>query len=90
MKLQLSDRFCASAKSKAVQTDYFDASVSGLALRVTSKGTKAWTLLFGTPRRRITLGRYPQISLAQARTMALVRFKCWKHWGISRDLHQAY
>src|SRR6516225_3880491 len=71
MKLQLTDRFCQHAKSSAVQTDYFDAAVPGLALRVTSKGTKAWTFLFGTPRRRVTLGRYPAITLASARTLAL-------------------
>ena len=71
MKVQLTDRFCQHAKSKSVQTDYFDATVPGLALRVTSKGTKAWTLLFGTPRRRITLGRYPSLGLAGARTLAL-------------------
>jgi hypothetical protein len=71
MKLQLTDRFCAHAKSTEIQTDYFDSTVPGLALRVTSKGTKAWTFLFGTPRRRVTLGRYPAISLASARTMAL-------------------
>jgi integrase len=72
MRVQLTDRFCASAKSTgAPQTDYFDATVSGLALRVTSKGTKAWTLLYGTPRRRITLGRYPSLSLASARALAL-------------------
>ena len=71
MKVQLTDRFCQHAKSRAVQTDYFDATVPGLALRVTSKGTKAWTLHFGTPRRRITLGRYPSLGLAGARTLAL-------------------
>src|SRR5262245_11048008 len=72
MQVQLTDRFCASAKSaKAVQTDYFDAQVSGLALRVTSKGTKAWTLLHGSPRRRVTLGRYPSLSLAAARARAI-------------------
>jgi integrase len=71
MKLQLTDRFCAHAKSTEIQTDYFDSTVPGLALRVTSKGTKAWTFLFGTPRRRVTLGRYPAISLASARTLAL-------------------
>src|SRR5262249_29046861 len=58
-------------KSNAIQTDYFDATVPGLALRVTSKGTKAWTFLFGTPRRRVTLGRYPSVSLATARTLAI-------------------
>jgi integrase len=71
MRVQLTDRFCASAKATGVQTDYFDATVSGLALRVTSRGTKAWTLLYGTPRRRITLGRYPALSLASARARAL-------------------
>src|SRR6516225_9918603 len=71
MKLQLTDRFCQHAKSEAPQTDYFDETVPGLALRVTSHGTKAWTFLWGKPRRRITLGRYPSLSLASARAAAL-------------------
>jgi integrase len=71
MKVQLTDRFCQHAKSTVPQTDYFDATVHGLALRVTSKGTKAWTLLYGSPRRRITLGRYPSLSLAGARALAI-------------------
>src|SRR5262249_23040906 len=72
MRVQLTDRFCASAKSTtAPQTDYFDASVPGLALRVTDQGTKAWSLLHGTPRRRVTLGRYPALSLAAARARAI-------------------
>ena len=72
MRVQLTDRFCASAKSQGrPQADYFDASVSGLALRVTAGGTKAWTLLHGSPRKRITLGRYPSMSLAGARARAI-------------------
>ena len=71
MRVQLTDRFCASAKSSEVQTDYFDAAVTGLALRVTSGGTRTWTLLHGTPRRRVTMGRYPSLSLAAARARAL-------------------
>jgi len=72
MKLQLTDRFCQHAKSQGLpQTDYFDETVPGLALRVTSHGTKAWTLLYGTPRKRITLGRYPSMSLGAARTAAI-------------------
>ena len=71
MKVALTDRFCASAKSSEVQTDYFDAGVTGLALRVTSGGTRTWTLLHGTPRRRVTLGRYPSLSLAAARARAI-------------------
>jgi integrase len=71
MRVALTDRFCASAKSTATQTDYFDAQVSGLALRVTAGGTRSWTLLHGTPRRRVTLGRYPSMSLAAARAKAI-------------------
>jgi hypothetical protein len=71
MRVQLTDRFCQHAKSTEPQTDYFDATISGLALRVTSNGTKAWTLHYGLPRKRVTLGRYPQMSLAVARTRAI-------------------
>jgi integrase len=71
MRVQLTDRFCASAKSTEAQTDYFDATISGLALRVTSGGTKSWSLLHGTPRRRVGLGRYPSLSLAAARARAI-------------------
>ena len=71
MRVQLTDRFCASARSTEVQTDYFDAQVTGLALRVTSGGTRSWTLLHGTPRRRVTLGRYPSLTLAAARARAI-------------------
>ena len=74
MRVLLTDRFCDRAKSSSAQTDYFDENVSGLALRVSAKGVKAWTLHFtgATGKRaRITLGRYPSTSLAHARTLAL-------------------
>ena len=71
MRVQLTDRFCASAKSAEAQTDYFDATIPGLALRVTSGGTKCWSLLHGAPRRRVSLGRYPSLTLAAARARAI-------------------
>jgi integrase len=74
MRVLLTDRFCERAKSTSVQTDYFDETVTGLALRVSAKGIKAWTLHFTGPtgkRARITLGRYPSTSLANARALAL-------------------
>ena len=74
MRVSLTDRFCAGVKAKG-QIDYFDEQTSGLALRVTGNGIKAWTLVFSSPRdgkrARLTLGRYPQTTLAQARTLAL-------------------
>jgi integrase len=72
MRVHLTDRFCAHAKSTdRPQTDFVDDTITGLALRVTSGGTKSWTLTWGTPRRRVTLGRYPALSLAAARTAAI-------------------
>jgi integrase len=73
MKVRLTARFCSAAKSAAAQTDYFDETVPGLALRV-SGTTKAWSLLYSRAdgrRARMTLGRYPALSLAGARSAAL-------------------
>jgi integrase len=71
----LTDRFVATAKiDGAAQVDYFDEHSRGLALRVSARGRKAWTLIFTSPRdgkrARLTLGSYPATSLAQARTRA--------------------
>jgi len=74
MHLLLTDRFCDRAKSAGAQTDYFDETVSGLALRVSKHGVKAWSFVYTAPsgkRSRITLGRYPATSLANARTLAM-------------------
>jgi Arm DNA-binding domain len=69
----LTDRFCATAKARDgdVQTDYFDAQVSGLALRVSRSGHRSWTFHYTLDkRRRLTFGNYPTISLSAARTRA--------------------
>jgi integrase len=68
---RLNDKFCASAKA-TTQVDWFDELVPGLALRV-SPTAKAWTLHYTKPdgrRARLTLGRYPALSLTSARTKA--------------------
>ena len=73
MRLLLTDRFCARAKpGSAPQTDYFDETVKGLALRVGAK-RKTWTLhlTVAGKRQRLTLGSYPSLSLAGARAKAL-------------------
>jgi integrase len=77
MKLLLTDRFCDRAKARngEPQTDYFDETVSGLALRVAVSGRKTWTLHYTSPndskRTRLTLGTYPATSLGSARSQAL-------------------
>jgi hypothetical protein len=44
----------------------------GLTFTLSAKGTAAWTLRyrFGGKRKELTLGRYPELSLAAARRMA--------------------
>src|SRR5918998_408420 len=74
--MNLTDRFVAAAKSPdKPQTDYFDDVVRGLSLRVTSRGRKTWTLTYTRPsngkRARVTLGTYPELSVAHARQKAI-------------------
>ena len=40
------------------QKDYADDAIPGLAVRVSQGGTKAFTLTYGSPRKRVTLGRF--------------------------------
>jgi integrase len=75
-RLALTDRFvatCKCPKGKS-QIDYFDARTSGLALRVTEQGHKAWCFIFTAPgngkRARETFATYPATGLAVARTRA--------------------
>jgi integrase len=53
--------------------EYFDAAFPGLALRVTDKGRKSWSLFyrFNGRLRRFTIGAYPAIKPAQARREAI-------------------
>jgi integrase len=75
--MALTDRFCLTAKPlKGARTDYFDKTITGLALRVTPPNDhRSWTFNFTSPRDdkrvRMTLGTYPATSLAVARTKAL-------------------
>lgn len=54
------------------QVDYFDTAYPALALRITAKGVRSWTY-FGRVHgklKRATLGRYPGMTLAEARRAA--------------------
>lgn len=52
------------------QVTYTDDSVPGFGCRVSQGGTKTFVLVHGAQRNRITIGRYPVISLSEARTEA--------------------
>ncbi|RUM40740.1 MAG: hypothetical protein DSY70_02925, partial [Desulfobulbus sp.] len=56
------------------QVDYFDTKQPGLCLRIGKSGTKSFTVLYRVQgcrkKRRITIGRFPALSLADARKKA--------------------
>jgi len=54
------------------QVDYWDADHPGFGLRVSAGGRKAWVAMYrhGNVKRRLTLGTYPALSLAEAREKA--------------------
>jgi len=70
---KLTDLFVERVKPPATgRVEYFDAAFGGLALRVTKGGAKSWSLFYrmNGRLRRLTLGVYPAIKPAQARTEA--------------------
>ena len=54
------------------QIDLYDARIRGLAVRISPKGTKSFVVWYriGSKARRLTLGRFPTMSLAEARKRA--------------------
>ena len=70
--VRLTDTLLRSLKPKNQRYDIFDASQPGFGVRVATSGAMSWVLLArenGT-RKRITLGRYPAMSLSKAREAA--------------------
>ena len=71
----LTTRTIAALKTDR-RIDVPDGKIPGLALRVTPSGSKSWALRYrrtggrADPSRRVTLGSYPTISLADARQTA--------------------
>ena len=71
--VELSDRFCDRTKPADKRIDYFDSKTTGLFLRMSPTGVRSFAVLFGPEKKRVlmTLGRYPRLSLARARTLAI-------------------
>ena len=69
---KLTARFVEGVTPGPSRREYFDRLVRGLALRVSPTGGKSWVLLYRYHRRlrRWTIGRYPTLSLADARELA--------------------
>jgi integrase len=62
----------ALIKSRTAQKRYYDETIKGFGVRVTSGGTRAFFVekLVNSKLRRITLGRYPELTVEQARKEA--------------------
>ena len=72
-KRTLTDRTLRSLKSPVSgQTEIWDSKIPGFGVRVSSRGTKSFVLVYrlGGRTRRMTIGRYPTIPLAEARKKA--------------------
>lgn len=69
----MTDRAVRAAKPGDREVDLADGKVRGLKLRIKTSGAKSWTLRYRTPsgQRRVTLGQYPEVKLAEARRKAL-------------------
>src|SRR5262249_7880396 len=74
MKAKLTDTGLRSYQPRAAQYSIGDAACPGLCIRITPKGNKTFAFAYrnkGTGKvTRLTLGRYRDVPLAQARTLA--------------------
>ena len=70
----LTSRFVEGIKVES-RTDFWDDIVRGLVLRVSPSGVKSWTAVYvresDGAKRRLTIGRFPAITLEKARAKAL-------------------
>jgi hypothetical protein len=69
----LTVRGILALKSRTKRYEVFDALTPSLAIRVTPSGHKSWALYYRHHgrQRRLTLGRYPDLTLADARSQAI-------------------
>jgi len=70
------------------QSYFWDEKLRGFGVRVSDKGTRTFLILIGSGRRQ-TLGRYPLLTLADARTEAK-RLLAEKTLGKIRPTHTAF
>jgi integrase len=68
MRIVLTDRTIRATKAKSTTYDITDTVGPGLRLRVTPAGSKTWS--WRHLQRRISIGRFPGIGLAEARGLA--------------------
>lgn len=71
-KVLITDIVARTAKpASGKQFSIWDTATRGFGLRVNPQGTKTWQVMVGDERKRVTVGRYPDMSLKEARSRAL-------------------
>lgn len=68
--MKLSDATIRALKPTGKQVMYGDNVIAGFGIRITPKGVKSFALMHGPQRTITTVGRYPIITLAEAREAA--------------------
>jgi hypothetical protein len=63
----LTDIVVRNLTPESKQRTYFDDNPRGFGVRVGPGGAKTFVLVCGAARERVTIGRYPIISLSEAR-----------------------
>ena len=69
-QMHLTEIAVRALKPPEKQITFFDKVLPAFGCRVTPNGTKSWVVMHGRQRKLTTLGRYPEISLSEARTSA--------------------
>ena len=54
------------------QVTYWDKGLKGFGVRVSQGGTKTWVVMYGPDRKRVSIGRYDVVGLADARAEAKI------------------
>lgn len=77
MKKALTNKNLEALKPKAKRYAVHDSHCPGLSVRVSTNGAMTFTAIYrhGVKQRRLTIGRYPIISLADARDKARAAFR---------------
>ncbi len=69
--MKLTDLLIKKLKAPTTgQKTYYDDTLAGFGLRVSQGGSKSFVIVYGEKRKRKTLGRYPAMTLANARVEA--------------------
>jgi integrase len=84
--MTLTDTVVRNLTPEHKQRTYFDDNPRGFGVRVSPGGAKTFVVVYGAARERITVGRYPIITLSQARAEAK-RLLAERTLGAKRPRH---